>query len=114
MKNLLFKISQQKYFPAIFTTFLFLFASVQPVFAAFDATSQATGVLKFIALIILVAAAIGALRMLAGGYIMQAIVVVIAASLLYFLLSDVQAIKNIGDGINNLLFGGGSSEVTGD
>ncbi len=91
--------------PALFLVAAILFAAVQPAHAAFDPQTQAQGVLKFIALIILIAAAVGALTMLTRGLIVQAIVLVIGASLLYFLLADTSAILNIGSGLNSLIFG---------
>jgi hypothetical protein len=93
--------------PVLFLMAAMLFTIVQPAYADFDAQAQAQGVLKFVALIILIAAAVGALTMLTRGLIVQAIVLVIGASLLYFLLADTSAIQNIGSGLNSLIFGGG-------
>lgn len=86
----------------------FLNITSDVAYAAFDANAQATSVLKFIALVILIAAAIGALMKLVQGQVVQAILLVIGAGLLYFLIGNPEtSLQSIGEGLNNLFFGGG-------
>ena len=46
--------------------------------------------------------------MITKGFIAQALILVVGASLLYFLLGSPETILNIGNGISNLFFGEGS------
>lgn len=94
--------------PVIAVALVMVFSFTDFAQAAFDAESQAKSVLKFIALIILIAAGVGALTMITKGFIAQALLLVIGASLLYFLLGSPEIIHDIGNGISNLFFGEGS------
>ena len=95
--------------PGVALAFILLFATAGQAYAAFDATESAKGVLKFIALIILIAAAVGALTMVAKGMVMQALMLAVAAGLLYVLLGNPDMMQNIGDGLNNLIFNSGTT-----
>lgn len=99
--------------PGVVMAFVLLFATTGQAYAAFNATESAKSVLQFIALIILIAAAVGALTMIAKGMVMQALMLAVGAGLLYVLLGNPDMMQNIGDGLNNLLFnsGGNASDV---
>lgn len=104
-------LSQIKIFlPAIIVAFFMLLSITDTALAAFNAEAQARNVLKFIALIILIAAAVGALTMLVRGLIVQAILLFIGAGLLYFLVANPDVVQDIGNGLSNLLFGGSGGE----
>lgn len=94
--------------PVIAVALVMVFSFTDFAQAAFDAESQAKSVLKFIALVILIAAGVGAFTMITKGFIAQALILVVGASLLYFLLGSPETIQNIGNGISNLFFGEGS------
>jgi hypothetical protein len=99
-------LQAKTFLPVLVVALVILFSLTDHAYA-FDAEQQAKSVLKFIALVILIAAGAGAFTMLARGLIAQALVMVVAASLLYFLLGSPEVIQNIGSGLSNLLFGSG-------
>ncbi len=85
----------------------FIFVSVLPAFAAFDAMDAANKVLGFIQLVIIVAAAAAAITLFIRSQIVPAVILVVAAALVYVLL-DPNIMKDLGQGFANLI-GLGSS-----
>lgn len=87
----------------------FVFVSVLPAFAAFDAKQAATDVLDFIKLVIIVAAAAAAITLFVKSQIVPAVILVVAAAFVYVLLSP-GVMEDLGGGFATLLgLGGGSN-----